>query len=254
MPVPELSQHLLQAHVSMILVSLPLPPLPILVIRGEDLTTSMCSSHDLHAAMISTHLHMSSTGGGGDAQAHQHNIDAKQEVLHKMMAALRAVWTRTRALPVDIVQQDQQLVTEAYVLFANGFRDYCSHYVHTCRDMCVMPMSHVDVGDATQKNAAEYVSAYMHGDGASASDNKDLSYGNILRKWLYYVMSPELSGDYTTSPVPCDCEAQSAYTPSPDLYSTPEPCEPRSDPEALACAALGGRKAAPRELGGAADV
>jgi hypothetical protein len=38
----------------MILVSLPLPPLPVLVVRGEDLTTSVCSSHDLHAAMIST--------------------------------------------------------------------------------------------------------------------------------------------------------------------------------------------------------
>jgi hypothetical protein len=65
MTAPEMSQHLLQAHVSMILVSLPLPPLPVLVIRGEDLTTSVCSSHDLHAAMISTHLHMASTGGGG---------------------------------------------------------------------------------------------------------------------------------------------------------------------------------------------
>ena len=65
MAVPEMSQHLLQAHVSMILVSLPLPPLPVLVVRGEDLTTSVCSSHDLHAAMISTHLHMSFAEGGG---------------------------------------------------------------------------------------------------------------------------------------------------------------------------------------------
>ena len=222
MPVPEMSQHLLQAHVSMILVSLPLPPLPVLVVRGEDLTTSVCSSHDLHAAVISTHLHMSSTGGAGDAETQQHNIDAKQEVLHKMMADLRGVWTKTRALPLGKAEQDQQLVTEAYVLFANGFRDYCSHYVHKCRDMRVMPMSHVDVGDATQKNAAEYVSAYMHGDGASASDNTDLSYSNILRKWLYYVMSPELSGDYTTSPEEPDCAAQSAYAHSPDLYSTPQ--------------------------------
>jgi hypothetical protein len=199
MPAPEVSQHLLQAHVSMILVSLPLPPLPVLVVRGEDLTTSVCSSHDLHAAMISTHLHMTSTGVAGDAQTQQHNIDAKQEVLHKMMQGLNKVWTKTRALPVDILQQDNQLVTEAYVLFANGFRDYCSHYVHTCRDMRVMPMSHVDIGDATHKSAAEYVSAYMHGEGASASDNNDLSYSNILRKWLYYIMSPELSGDYSVS-------------------------------------------------------
>jgi hypothetical protein len=201
MTAPEMSQHLLQAHVSMILVSLPLPPLPVLVVRGEDLTTSVCSSHDLHAAMISTHLHMTSTGAAGDEQTQKHNIDAKQEVLHKMMEALNKAWTRTRAMPVDIEEQDKQLVTEAYVLFANGFRDYCSHYVHTCRDMRVVPMSHVDIGDATHTSAAEYVSAYMHGEGASASDNKDLSYSNILRKWLYYIMSPELSGDYTASPV-----------------------------------------------------
>ena len=199
MPAPEVSQHLLQAHVSMILVSLPLPPLPVLVVRGEDLTTSVCSSHDLHAAMISTHLHMTSTGAAGDAQTQQHNIDAKQDVLHKMMGGLNKAWTKTRALPVDILEQDKQLVTEAYVLFANGFRDYCSHYVHTCRDMRVMPMSHVDIGDATHKSAAEYVSAYMHGEGASASDNNDMSYSNILRKWLYYIMSPELSGDYNIS-------------------------------------------------------
>ena len=201
MSSPEMSQHLLQAHVSMILVSLPLPPLPVLVVRGEDLTTSVCSSHDLHAAMIATHLHMTSTGTAGDEQAQKHNIDAKQEVLHSMMTKLNKAWTRTRALPVSIEEQDKQLVTEAYVHFANGFRDYCSHYAHKCRDMRVMPMSHVDVGDATHTSAAEYVSAYMHGEGASASDNKDLSYSTILRKWLYYVMSPELSGEYTASPV-----------------------------------------------------
>ena len=222
MTAPEMSQHLLQAHVSMILVSLPLPPLPVLVIRGEDLTTSVCSSHDLHAAMISTHLHMASTGGGGDEKTQQHNIDAKQEVLHKMMGALNKVWTKTRALPVDLDEQDKALVLEAYVLFANGFREYCSHYVHNCRDLRVLPMSHVDVGDATHKSTAEYVSAYMHGEGASASDNIDLPYSNILRKWLYYVMSPELSGDYTTAAEQPDCEAQSAYPHSPDLYSTPE--------------------------------
>jgi len=212
MPAPELSQHLLQAHVSMILVSLPLPPLPVLVVRGEDLTTSVCSSHDLHAAMISTHLHMSSTGGaggGGDAETQQHNIEAKQEVLHKMMGALNKVWTRTRALPVDIDDQDRALVLEAYVLFANGFRDYCSHYAHNCRDLRVLPMSHVDVGDATHTSAAEYVSAYMHGEGASASDNKELAYSTILRKWLYYIMSPELSGDYTASAVPSGWDVES---------------------------------------------
>jgi hypothetical protein len=201
MPAPEMSQHLLQAHVSMILVSLPLPPLPVLVVRGEDLTTSVCSSHDLHAAMIATHLHMTSTGAAGDEAAQKHNIDAKQEVLHKMMEALNKAWTKTRALPVDIEEQDKALVTEAYVQFANAFREYCSHYAHTCRDMRVMPMSHVDIGDATHKSAAEYVSAYMHGEGASASDNKELTYSNILRKWLYYIMSPELSGDCSASPV-----------------------------------------------------
>jgi len=201
MPAPEMSQKLLQAHVSMILVSLPLPPLPVLVVRGEDLTTSVCSSHDLHAAMISTHLHMTSTGTAGDEQTQKHNIDAKQEVLHNMMTKLNKAWTRTRAMPVDIEEQDKALVTEAYVLFANAFRDYCSHYVHTCRDMRVMPMSHVDIGDATHKSAVEYVSAYMHGEGASVSDNTGLSYSTILRKWLYYIMSPEMSGNCTTSPV-----------------------------------------------------
>jgi hypothetical protein len=128
MSAPEISQHLLQAHVSMILVSLPLPPLPVLVVRGEDLTTSFCSSHDLHAAMIATHLHMTSTGMAGDEAAQKHNIDAKQEVLHKMMGALNKAWTRTRAMPVDIEEQDKVFVTEAYVQFANAFRDYCSHY------------------------------------------------------------------------------------------------------------------------------
>ena len=201
MPAPEMSQHLLQAHVSMILVSLPLPPLPVHVVRGEDLTTSVCSSHDLHAAMIATHLHMTSTGAAGDEQIQQHNIDAKKEVLHKMMGALNKVWTKTRAWPVEFEKQDKALVTEAYVLFANGFRDYCSHYAHNCRDLRVLPMSHVDVGDATHKHAAEYVGAYMHGEGASASDNTDLPYSTILRKWLYYIMSPELSGDYTACPV-----------------------------------------------------
>ena len=90
-------------------------------------------------------------------------------------------------------------------------------------------MSHVDVGDATHTSAAEYVSAYMHGEGASASDNKDWAYSTILRKWLYYIMSPELSGNYTTSPdlsgwdvespAPKLCRDESTL---PDLYSTPD--------------------------------
>ena len=229
MSAPEMSQKLLQAHVSMILVSLPLPPLPVLVVRGEDLTTSFCSSHDLHAAMIATHLHMTSTGTAGDEAAQKHNIDAKQEVLHKMMGALNKAWTRTRAMDVDVEEQDKQLVTEAYVLFANAFRDYCSHYVHQCRDLRVMPMSHVDIGDATHKSAAEYVTAYMHGDGASASDNKGLSYSSILCKWLYYIMSPELSGDYKASPVLSGWDVESVApalsrdeSTLPDLYSTPD--------------------------------
>jgi hypothetical protein len=228
MSAPEMSQHLLQAHVSMILVSLPLPPLPVLVVRGEDLTTSFCSSHDLHAAMIATHLHMTSTGMVGDEAAQKHNIDAKQEVLHQMMAKLNKAWVRTRAMQADTKEQDKELVTEAYVLLANGYRDYCSHYAHTCRDMRVMPMSHVDIGDATHTSAAEYVSAYMHGQGASVSDVKDLSYSSILLKWLYYIMSPELSGDYTTAQVLSgwDVEAEtpalSRDTALPDLYSTPD--------------------------------
>jgi len=239
MPAPELSQHLLQAHVSMILVSLPLPPLPVLVIRGEDLTTSFCSSHDLHAAMIATHLHLTSTGAAGDETAQKHNIEGKQEVLHTMMASLNKAWVRTRAMPVDIDEQDRLLLTEAYVLFANGFRDYCAHYAHNCRDLRVMPMTHVDIGDATHKSAAEYVSAYMHGDGASAADNKALPYRNILLKWLYYIMSPELSGDYTASPV-CGWDIESVESGGslasvesapefareeshmPDMYFTPE--------------------------------
>jgi hypothetical protein len=88
-----------------------------------DLTTSFCSSHDLHAAMIATHLHMTSTGMAGDEAAQKHNIDAKQEVLHEMMAALNKAWVRTRAMQADVKEQDKELVTEAYVLLANGYRD-----------------------------------------------------------------------------------------------------------------------------------
>ena len=47
----------------------------------------------------------------------------------------------------------------------------------------------------------------MHGEGESVSDNIGLPYRNILRKWFYCIMSPELSGDYTTLP---------------DMYDTPE--------------------------------
>jgi hypothetical protein len=87
----------------------------------------------------------------------------------------------------------------------------------------------VDIGDATHKSAAEYVSAYMHGQGASVSDTKDLSYSSILLKWLYYIMSPELSGDCTASPVLSGWDVDSAApalhrdeTALQDLYSTPD--------------------------------
>ena len=69
----------------------------------------------------------------------------------------------------------------------------------------------------------------MHGEGASVSDNTDLTYSNILRKWLYYVMSPELSGDYNTSPVLSGWDVESVApalsrdeSTLPDLYSAPD--------------------------------
>jgi hypothetical protein len=45
-----------QVQIACILVALPLPPLPILVCRGEDAVDGVCSSHDLHACMIATDM------------------------------------------------------------------------------------------------------------------------------------------------------------------------------------------------------
>ena len=45
-----------QVQVACILVSLPLPPMPIQVCRGEDAADGVCSSHDLHACMIATDM------------------------------------------------------------------------------------------------------------------------------------------------------------------------------------------------------
>jgi hypothetical protein len=78
----------------------------------------------------------------------------------------------------------------------------------------------------------------MHGDGASASDLKELSYSNILRKWLYYIMSPELSGNYTTSPDLSGWDVESPApeltrdgTTVPDMYCTPDYSPQVSDEE-----------------------
>jgi hypothetical protein len=172
-----LDQHQMDSYVAMILVSLPLPPLPVVVLKGADAEDGTCSSHDLHAVMLRTHMHMMHT----NAYSHQEQLshmDAKT-------AALEDLCTKLTGTLQDNTEQTGH-VADCYAHLCSAFRQYAAAYAHTCTDVRILPLDTVVPGDTVHTQTCAYVSAYMQ-DTTPGTDDRDLTYECLLRKWLKYV-------------------------------------------------------------------
>ena len=172
-----LDQHTIDAYVAIVLVSLPLPPLPVVVVKGEDRQEGTCSSHDLHAVMLRTQLHMAHTNAFTDAELLTH-AETKTKTIDDLCQHLKSTLQEQPEL-------DERVLQKCYGHLCAAFREYASAYAHTCRDLRILPLSDVVRGDPVHRQACAYVSAVM--EDASEVSNQELDYPSLLRRWLLHV-------------------------------------------------------------------
>jgi hypothetical protein len=156
-PVRIQSQHEANAYASVILSALPLPPLPVCCMRGEDNEDSVMSSHDLLARCMSSAALLPWT-----AAEHAQNMDAKQAILAALPVRLRQAMSNASTV-ADAEHQKQQ--TKIHTVFANTTREYIAVYfpAHARKnlDFRVLDVSHVSPSDTVLKQAREHLRAHV---------------------------------------------------------------------------------------------
>ena len=176
-----LDQHTIDAYVAMVLVSLPLPPLPVVVVRGEDQQEGTCSSHDLHAVMLRTQMHMAHSNAFTDKQLLTH-MDTKTRVIEELFGKLKSTLH-------ELPERDDRMVHKCYGHLCAAFREYASAYAHTCRDLRILPLGDVVRGDPVHLQTCAYVSAVMESTAPypTETSNRELSYAGLLCRWLLHL-------------------------------------------------------------------
>jgi hypothetical protein len=173
----ELDQHIIDSHVALVLVTLPLPPLPVVVSKGDNCECATCSSHDLHAVMLRTQMHMLHTEAFSDTE-HMKRMEAKNDAITCLYKGIKDTLQKHETL-------DDAATAECYTHLCSAFRAYTSGYAHSCRDIRILPISDVVCGDSVHRQACAYVAAVM--DTHDEMSNRSLSYTFLLQKWLLYM-------------------------------------------------------------------
>ncbi len=173
-PREHMERHEREARTAMILVCLPLPPVPVVVCRGDDATDGVCSSHDLHAVMIATDMQRTSQGAVTPEEQECAKM-SKCLVLNEMHKELR------RTLLEAGSQDNVHTYEQCYDVICHAVRKYWAVYAHKCTDVRMQAMDSVLPCDTVYKHALAYVRANL-GVEPSAADMR--SYYTLLRFWL----------------------------------------------------------------------
>lgn len=145
------SQHEVRALASMVLASLPYPPLPVMVLRGEDGADGVASSYDLLQTAVTNNT-LGIRLAGKDAQAIARSKQATLERLQQNMSALH-----TSSFGADFP------VWQAYEIFCDSFREYLlEHYATSSRDLRFYPMDSVAANSLLlQQGSSHYKAGRM---------------------------------------------------------------------------------------------
>lgn len=161
------SQQELDAMVSMIMVNLPFPPMPVQVCRATGDEAS-CSSHDLMSRAISCSMFQC-------WQELDHvtppNVDSKMQVLINL-----------NQQNAELHKQDCVPTQAIYEMFAHGFRKYMSFYPGS-PDLRVLPYDTVDQGSTIYKQAAQHLAAKRFNVQDSRTISEYTSYAQILQEY-----------------------------------------------------------------------
>jgi hypothetical protein len=134
------SQHELRAVASMVVASLPFPPLPVVVLQGEDGADGLASSFDLlQTAVMNAQLGLRPGAAEDTARSKQATLERLQRdmaALHQSVAAEASGGLNGRSR-VAWVQR-------AYEIYCAAFRTYLlDHYGTSSRDLRFYPLAAV---------------------------------------------------------------------------------------------------------------
>lgn len=169
-----MDRHEREARITMILVSLPLPPVPVLACRGEDAIDSVCSSHDLHAVMMATDMQRVKQGAVTPEEYESFRL-RKCTVLDAMHAKISVMLTDATVL------EDDKRCADCYAAVCDAIRQYWALYAHECADVRVCNMDSVVKGDLVYEHMLEYVRANL---GTEPSEVDIQSYRALFKFWL----------------------------------------------------------------------
>jgi len=131
------SQHELRALASMVVASLPFPPLPVMVLQGEDGADGLASSFDLlQTAVLNSQLGLRPAGRDAEALAR-----SKQATLERLQADMAALYVEA---DWKNATDDWAPVQRAYEIYCAAFRTYLlDHYAISSRDLRFYPLAAV---------------------------------------------------------------------------------------------------------------
>ena len=143
------SQQTVNAYVSMIMVNLPFPPLPVCGARGEgrDKEDALVSGHDLLSRAIACTLLDPQTR---DPETTTQTQQRKSDLLRAMHTDVAAIWAR------DLGTDDR--VRLCYEKFCSFFRAYMRLYPGP-DDLRIMPLGMVDAKSVLCVQAREHLRA-----------------------------------------------------------------------------------------------
>jgi hypothetical protein len=129
------SQHELRAVASMVVASLPFPPLPVVVLQGEDGADGLASSFDLlQTAVMNAQL-------GLRPGAAEDTARSKQATLARLQADMAALYIES---DWKNATDDWGAVQRAYEIYCAAFRTYLlDHYGTSSRDLRFYPLAAV---------------------------------------------------------------------------------------------------------------
>ncbi len=169
-----MDRHECEARIAIILVSLPLPPMPVLACRGEDATDGVCSSHDLHAVMMATDMQRACQGAVTAEQQERRKLqkclllNAMSDRLHKTL------------LHAD-GPENAQTCEECYEVLCDALRSYWALYAHQCTDVRICGLDSVLPCDLVYTHMLAYVRANL---GVEPAVCDMQSYRTLLKWWL----------------------------------------------------------------------
>ena len=171
----KMDRNEVQVQVACILVSLPLPPMPILVCRGEDSMDGVCSSHNLHTCMIATD--MQRTERGAVTQ------DEQTKRMLRKACALNQMQTEMQAALCDpSLLHDGPTLHKCYDILGRALRQYFGVYAHECTDVRICPLDSVVTRDGVHTHMLAYVNANLALQ--PPGPDKNTSYTDLLKLWL----------------------------------------------------------------------